>query len=117
MSNQQARFDMFKDEYNDIRPHESIGQRPPASVYETSPRKYPEKIRPVEYAEGVEVRSVRRNGEMKFKGRLHYLTELLCGENAGLVENDDASYEIRFGFHPIGVLDLKEGKVKPKIAL
>lgn len=117
MRNQQARFDRFKEEYNDIRPHESIGQRPPASIYAPSPRIYPEKIRPVEYGEGVEVRSVRQSGEIKFKGKLHYLTELLSGENVGLRKNDDASYEIRFGFHPVGILDLKEGKVKPKITL
>lgn len=115
MSVQQSRFDAFKEEYNDIRPHESIGQRPPASVYEPSPRRYPEKILGPEYDEGIEVRSVRNNGEIKFKGKLYYLTELLCGENVGLAENDGGSYEIRFGFQPIGVLDLKEGRVKPKI--
>lgn len=115
MNSQQTRFDRFKEEYNDIRPHESLGQRPPASVYESSPRRYPEKPRPVEYDDRVEVRSVRHSGEIKFKGRLHYLTELLYGENVGLIEINDASYEIRFGLHPIGVLDLKRGKVKPKI--
>lgn len=115
MNSQQARFDSFKEEYNDIRPHESIGQHPPASVYAKSPRRYPEKIFSPEYDEGVEVRRVKQNGEIIFNGKAYYLTELLGGERVGLTEIDDASYEIRFGLHTIGVIDLKRKKVEPKI--
>lgn len=115
MSRQQMRFERFKDEYNEVRPHESIGQRTPASVYEPSSRRYPEKILPPEYDEEVEVRRVKQSGEIMFDGKNYYLTELLAGERVGLVETDEACHEIRFGFHPIGVLDLRKGKVRPKV--
>ena len=55
MLKQQERFDGFIREYNEIRPHESIGQKPPASAYNASSRRYPEKLRGVEYDEGVAV--------------------------------------------------------------
>ncbi|MBI4822877.1 MAG: hypothetical protein HY805_01430 [Nitrospirae bacterium] len=91
-------LERFKDEYNEVRPHESIGQRPPASVYEPSSRRYPEKILPPEYDEEVEVRRVKQSGEIMFDGKNYYLTELLAGERVGLVETDEACHEIRFGF-------------------
>lgn len=115
MNSQQARFDSFKEEYNDIRPHESIGQCPPASVYAQSPRRYLEKIFSPEYDESVEVRRVKQNSEIIFNGKAYYLTELLGGERVGLTGIDDASYEIRFGLHTIGIIDLKRKKVEPKI--
>ena len=117
MLKQQERFDGFIREYNEIRPHESIGQKPPASAYNASSRRYPEKLRGVEYDEGVAVRSVKESDEIMFNGKRYYLTELLSGEKVGLVETDNASYEIRFGFHPIGILDVKREKVEPKITV
>ena len=35
---QQARFDDFRQRYNEIRPHEALGQTPPAERYQPSPR-------------------------------------------------------------------------------
>ncbi|MBI4823722.1 MAG: integrase, partial [Nitrospirae bacterium] len=70
---------------------------------------------PPEYDEEVEVRRVKQSGEIMFDGKNYYLTELLAGERVGLVETDEAWHEIRFGLHPIGVLDLRNGKVRPKV--
>lgn len=38
---QQRRFDRMREEFNTARPHEALGQRPPARVYVPSPRPYP----------------------------------------------------------------------------
>lgn len=58
---QQMRFDEFMREYNQERPHEALGQRPPVDLYEASGRRYPQKIREPQYDEGVEVRRVKAN--------------------------------------------------------
>lgn len=50
---QQRRFDLFRREYNDVRPHEALGQVPPAKLYEPSPRTYPSELAPPEYKQGV----------------------------------------------------------------
>jgi putative transposase len=42
MSKQQDRFDRFRACYNSERPHEAIGQRTPAELYEPSRRRLPE---------------------------------------------------------------------------
>jgi len=38
---QQRRFARFASDYNEERPHEALGQRTPASVYEPSARPMP----------------------------------------------------------------------------
>jgi transposase InsO family protein len=115
IKSQQHRFDAFRHEYNYDRPHEALGKKTPASIYEPSRRRYPEKFREPEYDLGVEVRTVRHNGEFKFQSNQYFLSELLVGEKIGLNEAADGKYEIRFGFHPIGLLDLTTGKVAPKL--
>jgi transposase InsO family protein len=45
----QKRFDIWREKYNCIRPHESLDFRVPVEVYEPSRKTYPEKINPYEY--------------------------------------------------------------------
>ena len=85
LADQQRAFDAFRRVYNEERPHEALGQRPPASRYAPSPRPYPDKVASPEYAEGVEVRRVRSNGEIKWAGERVFLSEALVGEPVGLV--------------------------------
>lgn len=114
MDRQQRRFDEFRHEYNDDRPHEALDQKTPSSVYEPSPRRFPEKLRDPEYDHGIQIRTVRDGGEIGFKRDYYFISELLAGEKVGLIEAADGKYEIRFGFCPIGILDIRLGKVEPK---
>lgn len=49
LSAQQKRFDAFCDEYNNIRPHEALGMKTPASVYVASPCIMPKKLKHFDY--------------------------------------------------------------------
>ena len=46
---QQGYFNAFREEFNHQRPHEALGQRPPADFYQASPRPYPKTLREIEY--------------------------------------------------------------------
>ena len=105
LADQQRAFDAFRRVYNEERPHEALGQVPPATLYVPSPRAYPDKVESPEYAEGVVVRRVRSNGEIKWVGERLFLSEALIGEPVGLVRRDDRSWAIRFGHLAIGLLD------------
>ena len=105
LADQQRAFDVFRRVYNEERPHEALGQRPPASRYAPSPRPYPDKVASPEYAEGVEVRRVRSNGEIKWAGERVFVSEALIGEPVGLVRHDDRCWTVRFGHLEIGRLD------------
>lgn len=113
MDRQQVRFDEFRHEYNYDRPHEALNNKTPASVYISSPRKFPEKLRGLEYVQGIEVRTVRHGGEIGFKGNHYFISELLAGERVGLIEDADGRYEIRFGSLPICMLDIGREKIEP----
>ena len=105
LADQQRAFDAFRRVYNEERPHEALGQVPPATLYVPSPRPYPRKIASPEYEDGVVVRRVRSNGEIKWAGERVFLSEALVGEPVGLVRHDDRRWGIRFGHLEIGLLD------------
>jgi transposase InsO family protein len=44
VAEQKVDFDVWREDFNAIRPHEALGQRCPAEFYFQSPRGYPEKI-------------------------------------------------------------------------
>ena len=102
---QQRAFDTFRQTYNEERPHEALGQQPPARYYHASFRSYPSRVSAPEYEVGVTVRKVRSNGEIKWKGDKIYLSEALTGEPVGLVQQDDRLWTIQFGPLVIGLLD------------
>ena len=85
-TDQQALFDRFRHEYNEQRPHEALGQRPPSELYQSSSRPYPGRIPQPEYPGHYEVRSVSRGGEIKWRGRFLFLSQALSGERVGLEE-------------------------------
>lgn len=112
MDMQQKYFDSYIHEYNELRSHEGIGRKTPASVYNSSLRLYPEKIRPVEYEEGDVTRNVRHNGEIKFKGKTAYISELLIKETIALDQIDEKKWKIRYSFFELGILNEETMKVE-----
>ena len=105
MADQQRRFEEFRREYNNERPHEALDQHCPAEFYEASPRPYPSRVPEPQYDERMEVRSVRRSGEIKWKGRMLFVSESLAGERVGLDAIDEGFWVPYFCHMPLGVLD------------
>jgi putative transposase len=102
---QQQCFDRFRQVFNEQRPHEALGQRPPATVYTCSPRVYPERLPEVQYAADYVVRRVRYNGAIKWQGQQVYVNHCLQGEPVGLQEVAEDCWRLWFGPVPLGWLD------------
>ena len=49
---QQRRFNIFREEFNQERPHEALDQETPATCYAPSPRPMPDRLPPLEYPIG-----------------------------------------------------------------
>jgi len=111
LEEQQQSFNDFIEEYNNERPHEALGQKPPASVYRPSSRSYPAKLPKVEYDAGTVVRYVTNRGCIKWKGLLIFLSEALKGEYVALKQIDNHLWQVRFSFHPLGLFDEKARKI------
>jgi len=102
---QQRAFDWFIQDYNEVRPHEALGQKTPTSIYTPSPRNYPDRIDQPEYQAGATVRRVRTNGDIKWKGNRVFISEALIGEPIGLKQISDRTWAIYYGPLEIGLLD------------
>lgn len=63
----QHRFDQWRIIYNTQRPHESLDMEVPSSVYQVSPRVFPEQIPEIEYGPDDYVRKVQDKGLISFK--------------------------------------------------
>jgi transposase InsO family protein len=113
LQEQQQQYDPFLEEYNCERSHEALGRKTPGSVHCTSPRSFPAKLPEVQYESGVTIRQVRHNGQIKWRGHLIYLSEVLAKEPVGLKPIDNGSWEVRYSFHLLGVLDERTQTIAP----
>lgn len=110
---QQRVMDRFREEYNQVRPHEALGMKTPAAIYHSSPREYPARVPDPEYPETMLVRSVKHQGQFRWKKHDVFLTEVLWSERIGLLPEDDRWFTIYFAQFPIGRFDSKQLRVTP----
>jgi putative transposase len=110
---QQKSFDAFRWEYNQERPHEALAQEPPATAYGPSSRDFPERLTEPEYPDDWPVRTVRQNGEIKWKGQKVYLNQALCGQRVGLEPTEDGLWRLHFMTVELGQLNERHGRVEP----
>ncbi len=105
---QQGVFDHFRGEYNCERPHEALGQRPPATVYQASPRGYPDRLPEPDYDSGLAVRCVSPHGQFFWKGKHVFLSKVLAGERIALEPIDERYWCVHFFTFPIAYFDSAE---------
>jgi transposase InsO family protein len=111
---QQQAFDDFRGEYNEQRPHEALGQKPPGQSYGPSSRSYPEKL-PAQrgYPEGWPTCCPNRDGLVRFRGHYFRISCALVGQQIGLCPVGDTLWAINFESMNLGLFDEREGKVRP----
>lgn len=102
---QQARFDRFRRHYNEERPHEALDQAPPASCWTPPRRTLPARLDDPWYDADHEVRRVRPNGMIKWRGEEAFIGEALAGELVGLAERDNGCAIVRFCGRDLGIID------------
>jgi putative transposase len=93
---QQRRFNLFREEYNEIRPHEALGGDPPASRWKPPTRPYPARMPEPDYPGHFETRWVSNAGTFRFKKHPLFLSQALNGEQIGLDEIDDGVWSVYF---------------------
>ena len=111
---QQRRFDDFRAVYNNERPHEALGQRPPASLYQPSPRPYPDRLAEPSYGGDVAVRRVRSTGQIKWAGELIFVGEALIGEPVGVAETSSGDWLVRYADVELGYLHPQRHRLSPR---
>ena len=94
---QQWRFTHFRQEYNEVRPHEALGQQPPTLVYTPSARPLPHPLPALEYPPHFQVRLVSANGGVRWKSAWVNCSHVLAGEYVGFEEVEDGIWAMYYG--------------------
>jgi hypothetical protein len=93
---QQKRFDDFRNEFNNERPHRALDGETPASCYRPSSRELPSKVPEPEYPAHFEVRWLANCGTFKWKKRQLFLSHTLGHHWVGFEEIDDGIWSVYF---------------------
>lgn len=100
-------FARFRQRYNHERPHDALDQNPPASRYRPSVRPLPAHLPALEYAAGMDVRTVRAKGVITFRNQTWAIGQAFASLPIGLRPSPqaDGQWEAYFGFFKLGILD------------
>jgi transposase InsO family protein len=82
-------LDAYRDEYNQVRPHEALGMRTPASVWRKSERRYDPHPAPWQYATGATVVKVGSQGQIWANQRRWEISYALAGQCVELVQLEE----------------------------
>jgi len=113
LPSQQNRFDGFRQEYNEQRPHEALQMRTPSDCYQPSLRPYPARLPPVSYPDSMPVRRVKLSGEIKLENRTLYVSQNLSGELVGLEQTDEDSSRLWYCNYLLGRIDHRRWQLIP----
>jgi transposase InsO family protein len=103
----QRRFDAWLEVYNRQRPHQAIGDVPPAQRYREAARRFPERLEPIVYDSDCVVRRVGEGGYISLKNRRLFVSFAFEGHPVGLRPADrDGVLEVWFCRYRVGTLDL-----------
>ena len=112
LSAQQRKFNHFRDEFNNERPHEALDLQTPASQYQPSLREMPNKIPPLEYPDRFEVRYVSGNGGIRWNRSWVNVSSVCIGEYVGFEEIDDGIWNVYFGPLKLGRFDERHMRIE-----
>ena len=112
LKGQQRKFDAFREEFNQERPHEAIEMKRPAELYRPSGQRLPKKIETYDYPGHFLVRRVSRGGTIRVFHNQPFVSNVLQEDYVGLEEVDDGVYDLYFCFYQIGRYDLRERRIQ-----
>ncbi len=112
LKRQQLRFDEFRHRYNDVRPHQGLGQRRPQDLYYRSSRIYEPAIEPWQYPDGIVVKYVCRNGAVRWgAGQWVMVSTTLIEKYIGLEQFAADKWRVYYRNVLLGYLDEAELRI------
>ena len=104
----QRRSDLWREDYNECRPHEALAQRTPASCYGRSARTLPAKLPALRHPTGCIVRRVRPRGAIQWQGRPRHIGRAFGGQSLGFKALSSQHHAVYFGTLLVGELHLRD---------
>ena len=67
----------------------------------------------IEYPSEYQVRRVRSNGQIRWQGKLIFISEVLIGQRVGLIEVNNGTWRLDFGAIQLALYDEQTRKIRP----
>ena len=103
----QAELDVWRKEFNDVRPHEALDMKTPSEIYVKSKRKYYDDEPEIDYPDEYQIRKVTKDGQIKVYNDYYFITTALHGYHVGLKVADSDKFDVYFSDLMLGTLNLK----------
>lgn len=100
----QSAFDTWRQEFNEERPHEALGLRFPAQLYNARSRPWPGTPEQIDY-EGLSTRRVQAVGTIGYQGETIFLTQALARWDVGLRPRPDGNLDVFFARLLLGQIE------------
>lgn len=110
MAGQQQRFDAFCKTFNEIRPHEALGQTPPSAHWQPSTRTL-QQVLPLDYSRCDLVKTIRPSGEMRLAKLPIFVGQALSGQQVGLTEIESDVWMVTFAGIDLGLFEPGDTKI------
>jgi transposase InsO family protein len=115
---QQERFDKFKREFNEERPHEALAMKTPSEIWKPPTRKMPQELPEPDYKNEDLVRYVSNFGIVNLrKGKGFHLSSAFVDQPVALTEVEDHLWRVKFMNYELGFVDELTRKFKPNMHL
>lgn len=111
-SDWQPLLEKYRNNYNQVRPHESLGMKTPSERYVRSKRLYNPKPPAWEYPENAEVKRLSTQGCLPLNGRYYFVCEALAHEWVQLKRLDD-NLLVKFRGLYIREINLRNNSTRP----
>lgn len=116
LDEEQKRFDVWKYEYDYLRPHEALKGKPPIKVYRKSPRRFNQHVT-FEYPPDFEQRKISANGDITWKMSTVRIAKAMAGEYIGFEDSGEPDLRVWFCDFCIGTLARKTKTFTPSEGL
>lgn len=100
----QQSLELWRQEFNDQRPHQALGMRCPSELYRHSTRPYRGGVQQLNYPRMI-TRRVNKNGRIYWAKHYLFVSSSLAGWSVGLQPTDQDQFEVWFARLLLGWLD------------
>jgi hypothetical protein len=102
----QNSLELWRQEFNEQRPHEALGMRSPSQLYQHSARRYRGGVQQLDYAQMI-TRRVNKNGKINWANHQLFVSSSLAGWSVGLKPVEQEQLEVWFARLLLGWVDPK----------
>jgi transposase InsO family protein len=103
---QQEIFDVWRAEFNTLRPHRALKMATPSERYCVSERRYASEVVPYDYGDDMQTRRVGKRGSIWWRGKERFVSGALSKEQIGIEVRDGVMLSLWFRDFYLGTTDV-----------